>query len=67
MIEILIMLPGIHMEYRMEVFSLSFGMTNPNPSTFLSNVQWKLVKQPKTVISIVFFITKLSLPTCLKY
>jgi len=30
-----------------KVFSLNFGMDNPNPSLFLGNVQWKLVKQYK--------------------
>ncbi len=30
-----------------KVFSLSFGMGNPNSSTFLGNVQWKLVKHYK--------------------
>ncbi len=30
-----------------KVFSLNFGMGNPNSSTFLCNVQWKVVKQLK--------------------
>ena len=30
-----------------KVFSLNFGMGNPNSSTFLGNVQWKVVKQLK--------------------
>jgi len=30
-----------------KVFSLNFDMGNPNPSLFLGNVQWKLVKQYK--------------------
>jgi len=28
-----------------KVFSINLDMTNPNPSTFLGNVQWKLAKQ----------------------
>ena len=34
-----------------KVFSINLDMTNPNPSTFLGNVQWKLAKKWKTVIS----------------
>jgi len=41
-------------------------MANPNPSTFLVNVQWKLAKQFEKGISIVFSVLPLSLPTCLK-
>jgi len=29
------------------MFIFNFGMANPNPSTFLGNVQWKLIKQLK--------------------
>jgi len=35
-----------------KVFSFNFDMANPNTSLFLSNVQWKLVKQ---VIYRLFF------------
>jgi len=30
-----------------KVFSLNFGMGNPNASIFLGNAQWKVVKQLK--------------------
>jgi len=30
-----------------KLFSLNFGMSNQNSSTFLANVQWKVVKQLK--------------------
>ena len=42
--EILEMLPESvwHVQYSV---SLNFSMGNPKPSTFLGNVQWKLVKQ----------------------
>jgi len=30
-----------------KMFSLNFGMDNPDSSTFLGNVWWKLVKQLK--------------------
>jgi len=30
------------------VFSISFGMNNSNPSTFLGTVHWKLAKQLKS-------------------
>ncbi len=30
---------------------LNYDMGHPNPSTFLGNVQWKIVNQFKTVIS----------------
>jgi len=43
-----------------QVFSLSFGMTNPNPSAFPGKVQWKLAKPLKKVIS-TFFILQLLL------
>jgi len=26
---------------------LHFGMSNPNPPTFLGNIQWKITKQPE--------------------
>jgi len=50
-----------------KVFSLNFDMTNPNPSTFLGNVQWKLAKQMENSNYIVFSIIELSLSICLKF
>jgi len=32
-------------ETQNELFTLNLGMANLNPSTFLDNVQWKIVKQ----------------------
>jgi len=49
------------------VFSLNFGIANPNPSLFLGNVYWKLANKMKTVITTVFYIMKLSLSSCLKF
>jgi len=47
------------------MFFLNFGLPNPNLSSFLGSIQWKIVKQLKMVISINFPIMKLSIPTFL--
>jgi len=41
------MLPKNVFDMCNKMCSLNFGMANPNPSTFLGNVQWKLVQQYK--------------------
>jgi len=37
------------------VLSLNFGVANPNPSSFLGNIQWKIVKQSKNSDFYSFF------------
>jgi len=44
---ILEMLTDVCLTCAIKVFSLNFGMDNLDSSTFLDNVQWKVVKQLK--------------------
>jgi len=50
-----------------KLFSLNFDMGNPYPSLFLGNIECKLVKLYKIVISRLFSILQLSLSTFLEF
>jgi len=55
------MLVGIYLTCAMKCFPSIWVWPNPNPSLFLGNVKWKLVKQYKTVIYTVFALMQFSL------
>jgi len=45
--QILVMLLAMYLTYRIKSFLFLFGMVNPYSSSFLGNIQWKIVEQLK--------------------
>ena len=50
-----------------KVFSFNFDISNPNPISYLGNVQWKVVKQMEINIWIILTIVVPSLATCFNF